>query len=157
MCASIKHDATLQHCAEYMEVVLFKTWLFCQFFQKITFNIQRVSGIRGCSHIMSAKIRGSWTPPSAMVSICHTPLPLPADVICEQPLKYYTCILSHCTSFKFNNKLHNVPNVAEPSIPAMLKCQMHPMASPSSYWCWPRGFSPDHIITLRLYGSPPII
>ena len=92
-----------------------------------------------------------------MVSICHTPLPLPADVICEQPLKYYTCILSHCTSFKFNNKLHNVPNVAEPSIPAMLKCQMHPMASPSSYWCWPRGFSPDHIITLRLYGSPPII
>ena len=33
---------------------------------------------RGCSHITSAKNRGSYTPP---------PPPPAADVICEQPLK----------------------------------------------------------------------
>ena len=41
---------------------------------------------RGCSHITSAKIRDSWTPPppsSAMVSFWLTS-PLPADAICEQ-------------------------------------------------------------------------
>ena len=47
--------------------------------------------IRGCSHITSAKIRGSWIPPpppSAIVSFWLTPPSPPpaADVICERPL-----------------------------------------------------------------------
>ena len=39
-------------------------------------NMKHEDDIRGCSHITSAKIRSSWTPPSsAMVSIWLTPPP----------------------------------------------------------------------------------
>ena len=46
--------------------------------------------VRACSHITSAKIRGSWTPPRQQWSAFGLP-PLPppaADVICERPLMF---------------------------------------------------------------------
>ena len=45
---------------------------------------------RGWSHITSAKIRGSWTPP-----------PLPADIICEQPLIHIIRNQVQCGNLEF--------------------------------------------------------